>query len=131
MKALLIVASVAILAGCAHPPAPPAVEGSYRPVNGISTAPANTTVPRVFDFDYKGTLPGALAALTAKQPRMRLEPDRNEGIPSNIAVEVELRQVTLSNALQAIARATNGRAEVIEEPDFENRSSVVYIRYVK
>lgn len=125
---LLNFAIIVSLAGCAvSPPAPPKVNGEYRPVNQLSDLPFNSSIPRVFDFDYEGSLEGALIEIRKHQPQMRIEP--SEGKRKVINIKISARQVTLENALQLVAREAKGVAEVVHRPDSVNKIDSILIRY--
>lgn len=116
------------LTGCAvSPPPPPSVQGEYRPVNRLSDVPFNSSIPRVFDFDYRGSLEGALLEVRKHQPQMRIEP--SEGTRKMVNIRISARQVTLENALQLIAREAKGTAEIVHRPDSVNKIDGVFIRY--
>jgi len=120
--------AVALTTGCTiSPPPPPQPEGDYRPVNKLSNVPLNTSIPRVFDLDYSGSLEGALVAIRKHQPQVRIEPSEGERKVVNITISA--RQVTLENALQLLARETKGIAEIVHRPDAVNKIDTILIRY--
>jgi len=128
IKFLFMAFSAFVAAGCAiSPPPPPKPEGDYRPVNRLSQVPLNTSIPRVFDFDYSGSLEGALLEIQRHQPQVRIEP--SQGQSNAVNVKISARQVTLENALQLIAREARGIAEIVHRPDSINRTDSVFIRY--
>jgi len=123
-----IALATVIAAGCTiSPPPPPKAEGNYRPINRLSNVPLNTSIPRVFDLDYSGSLEGALVAIRKQQPQMRIEP--SEGERKVVNVKISARQVTLENALQLLARETKGVAEIVHRPDAVNKIDTILIRY--
>jgi len=123
-----IALAAAVAAGCTiSPPPPPKAEGDYRPINRLSNVPLNTSIPRVFDLDYSGSLEGALVAIRKQQPQVRIEP--SEGERKVVNIKIAARQVTLENALQLLARETKGVAEIIHRPDAGNKIDTVLVRY--
>jgi hypothetical protein len=115
MRSTIAMTTICLLAGCSGPqPKPPEVQGEYRPINRVEvpqTAGAKPALARTFDFQFEGDLVASLNALHGIQPQLTvLAP---VGKVSAIPVRLNLRNVTLDEALQSIGSQTGGKAEVV------------------
>lgn len=127
----LIISLIAILAGCANSPKPPAaVVGEYRPINKTDFRSPSELMPKVFDFKYRGDPEKAIEALRDIQPQLTIIPPTGEKTRQGL-VNVDLRQVTLDKALFEIGKQGNGIYEVVHKPDSGNNRHFAYIKYLK
>jgi hypothetical protein len=127
----LILVSVALLAGCANSPKPPAaVSGPYRPINTPDFRPPSQLIPKVFDFKYRGDPERAIDALREVQPQLTILPASGDKQRQGL-VNVDLRQVTLEKALFEIGKQGGGIYEVIYKPDTANNRDFAFIKYIK
>lgn len=121
----------AVFAGCANSPKPPAtVFGEYRPINKTEFAAPSTLIPKVFDFKYRGDPERAIESLRSIQTQLVILPVSGDKTRQGL-VNVDLRQVTLENALFEIGKQGNGIFEVIYKPDLENNRDYTFVRYLK
>ncbi len=131
MRFTVGIVTVCLLAGCAgSPPKPPEVKGEYRPINRVE-APASASrkpvSPRVFDFSFEGDIVGSLDALRVVQPQLNVMPPLGKVSP--LPVRVNLRGVTLEDALRAIGAQGGDVADVVLNTTGHQGGNQVFIRF--
>lgn len=130
MRYTVGIVTVCLLAGCAgSPPKPPEVKGEYRPVNRVE-APASASrkaSPRVFDFSFEGDIVASLDALRVVQPQLNVLPPLGKVSP--LPVRVNLRAVTLEDALRAIGAQGGDVADVVLNTTGHQGGNQVFIRF--
>ncbi len=97
---------------CATAPAvaeaKPVVKHHYKP--RPKPAEPNHIAPATFDFNFRGDIWNALQALNDKQPQLQIG---KAGTPTTIPVRLELRGVSLVDALRALGEQGGNAADVV------------------
>lgn len=120
MRFTVGIVTVCLLAGCAgSPPKPPEVKGEYRPINRVE-APASAS-------RKEGDIVGSLDALRVVQPQLNVMPPLGKVSP--LPVRVNLRGVTLEDALRAIGAQGGDVADVVLNTTGHQGGNQVFIRF--
>jgi len=129
MRYTVGIVTACLLAGCAgSPPKPPEVKGEYRPINRVETSASRKPVsPRIFDFSFEGDIVASLDALRVVQPQLNVMPPLGKVSP--LPVRVNLRGVTLEDALRAIGAQGGDVADVVLNTTGHQGGNQVFIRF--
>lgn len=129
MRYVILAISTALIVGCSvTPPKPPTFSGEYRPVNKIAEAEAIGSKERkTFDFVFEGDIANALTALKTAYPGLNVSPPTGDASP--LLIRVNLRGVTLEDALRAIGEQGGTVAEVVWSSTHSRDVNQAFIRY--
>lgn len=129
---IICVLFLSLVAGCAgSPPKPPEAKGEYRPINRIEPKPSatqpDTLIQQTFDFTYEGDIVDSLYALQNAQPQLTILPTLGKRIP--LLVRVNLRAVTLEDALRTLGEQGGRSADVVWNKSQGPGGNQVFIRF--
>ena len=131
MQNTIAISALCLLAGCSGPPPkPPQVQGEYRPVNRTPSAlPVGKPVTdaSTFDFAFDGDIVASLRALSLVQPQLHALPPQGEASPR--PVHLDLHEVTLEQALRAIAAQAGTTADVVFRSTGHPGGDQAFIRF--
>lgn len=127
----LLLCSCSFLVAACGPKAPTKPDGDFVAINPYPETVgsfARRPPSDHFEFTYRGDLKEALQFLQRLQPQLSIRPP--QGRPSEIPVEVDLKNVTLNETLVALRDQSATSARLDFNPSQERRRPYAQILYL-